>query len=126
MDKELISIIVNNLGLTGFILFLFFTLLSIYVKNRSERKVLLYVFSFISVSAALTTLYVVVISEQGKGTDKKVLPEGVNLTHKYKNVKADGIKHTIKNSQNSGSKVEVLQDFDGVTVKKEIILNVQN
>jgi len=56
VNNELFSIIINNLGIVGFIVFLMFLLIAI-IKNDSQKKILIYVFSLLAIVAVTSTIY---------------------------------------------------------------------
>jgi len=54
---DILSIVTKDLGIVGFILLLLFLLMAIYLKKSDERKVILYVFSFLVVMIVLAGLF---------------------------------------------------------------------
>lgn len=103
-SHEIFSLVIKNLGIVGFIIFLLFLLL-IYIKKGSERKIIIYVFSFLVVFIVIFTLYLQVnrSSNEIKKTSNSISKSISNTTkpsYSQKEIKAEKSMNKLPPSLN--------------------------
>lgn len=100
---DILSIVTQDLGIVGFILLLLFLLTAIYLKKSDERKLILYVFSFLVVLIVFAGLFYQPNSESSAEQFVSGTKVGGNIVQ---NGTSNTSTQTVQHSEVNGSIVQ--------------------